>query len=93
MRETDACFHLASAVGVKLILDRPLESLQRNVRGSDVVIGAASRHGRRLLFSSSSEVYGKDSDGEFSETSDLLIGPPQTPIASSALRSGRRATP
>ncbi len=72
----DACFHMASAVGVQLIVSKPLESLTLNVRGNDIVISAAARHGRRLLFTSTSEIYGKNSDGALSETSDRILGSP-----------------
>ncbi len=77
MAEVDGCFHLASAVGVQLVCDKPLESLLRNVHGCDTVIGAAARHGVRLLFASTSEIYGKDSVGSLHEWSDRLLGPPQ----------------
>jgi nucleoside-diphosphate-sugar epimerase len=82
MASTEVCFHLASAVGVQLILDRPLESLRRNVRGTEVVADAAARHGRMLLFASSSEVYGVsslhngNSDGQLSEDSLRTLGSP-----------------
>ena len=76
MRRVDACFHLASAVGVQLIVDKPLESLTLNVRGNDTVITAAAKHCRRLLFASTSEIYGKNSDGALSETSDRILGSP-----------------
>jgi nucleoside-diphosphate-sugar epimerase len=76
MRSVDACLHLASAVGVQLVMSRPLESLQRNIRGNDIVISAAARHGRDLLFTSTSEVYGKHSDGALSEDSDRILGSP-----------------
>jgi UDP-glucose 4-epimerase len=74
MSAVDVCFHLASAVGVQLVVDRPLDSLIRNVRGTDVVMEAAMRHDRRLLFTSSSEIYGKHSDGLLHEESDRLLG-------------------
>lgn len=77
MADADACFHLASAVGVELIVDRPYESLMRNVRGCDVMLHAAARHGVRLLLASTSEVYGKHSKGSLNEHSDRLLGPPQ----------------
>jgi UDP-glucose 4-epimerase len=76
MRSVDACMHLASAVGVQLIVSRPLETLLRNVRGNDVVISAAARHDRKLLFTSTSEVYGKNSNGPLSEESDRILGSP-----------------
>src|SRR6476646_2181886 len=75
VEQTDSCFHLASAVGVKLVVDNPLESLLRNVRGTNVVAHAAARYGRRLLFTSTSEVYGKNSNGPLPEDSDCLLGP------------------
>ena len=52
VREADHVLHLASAVGVQLVVDNPLETLLSNVRGIDVVLGAAARHGRRALFTS-----------------------------------------
>jgi UDP-glucose 4-epimerase len=75
---TDVCLHLAAAVGVELILDRPLDSLIRNVRGSDIVISAAAERDRKVLVVSSSEVYGKNSVGPLAETSDRILGPPST---------------
>jgi UDP-glucose 4-epimerase len=74
MRGVDACIHLASAVGVKLVVDEPLDSLQRNVRGCDIVISSATRHQRRLLFASTSEVYGKQSQEALNEDSDRVLG-------------------
>lgn len=75
---TDFCLHLAAAVGVELILDRPLDSLIRNVRGSDNVISAVARREGRVLVASSSEVYGKNTNGPLAETSDRILGPPST---------------
>jgi UDP-glucose 4-epimerase len=74
----DVCLHLAAAVGVELILEQPLDSLLRNVRGSDNVISAVARHGGKVLVASSSEVYGKNNAGPLSETSDRILGPPST---------------
>jgi len=76
MEWADACFHLASAVGVKLIVDRSVESLSRSVRGSQVVVEGAHRLGLRLLFASTSEIYGKNSVGGLTEESDRVLGPP-----------------
>jgi UDP-glucose 4-epimerase len=75
VERTDSVFHLASAVGVKLVVDQPLESLMRNVRSTNVVTHAASRYGRRLLFTSTSEIYGKHSNGALPEDADSLLGP------------------
>ena len=76
MSSVDVCFHLASAVGVQLVVKQPLQSLLRNIRGCDIVISAAARHRRRLLFTSTSEVYGKVSDENLSEDSDRILGSP-----------------
>jgi UDP-glucose 4-epimerase len=77
LQEVDACVHLASAVGVQLVVSRPLDSLQRNIRGNDVVISLCARHHTPLTFASTSEVYGKNSVGALNEESDRLLGPPQ----------------
>jgi len=77
MASADACFHLASAVGVQLIVDHAYDSLLSNVRGCDNVMHAAVRHGARLLFTSTSEIYGKNSVGALAEDADRLLGPPQ----------------
>ncbi len=76
MRECDVCLHLASAVGVQLVVDHPLDTLVANVRGIDTVMAASARLGRRLLFTSTSEIYGKQSTGPLSEGDDLVLGSP-----------------
>ena len=76
--ESDVCLHLAAAVGVELILERPLDSLIRNVRGSDIVISAVAEQGGKVLVASSSEVYGKNSAGPLAESADRITGPPST---------------
>ena len=76
MRRCDGCFHLASSVGVKLIVDQPLDSVLRTVRATDTVLGAAARHGTRLLFTSTSEVYGKSDGTPLREDADRLMGSP-----------------
>jgi UDP-glucose 4-epimerase len=76
VRSVDACFHLASAVGVQLVVSRPLDTLLCNVRGTDNVISSTVRHGRRLLFTSTSEIYGKNSSGALDELSDRILGSP-----------------
>ncbi len=75
MRAADICLHLASAVGVQLVVDSPLETLLDHVRGTDVVMAAAARRRRRVLFTSTSEVYGKCS-GTLDEDADLVLGSP-----------------
>jgi nucleoside-diphosphate-sugar epimerase len=76
VRATDRCFHLAAAVGVQLVVANPLDSLMRNVRGTEIVLEATARHRRRTLFASSSEVYGKASREPLREDSDRLVGSP-----------------
>jgi UDP-glucose 4-epimerase len=70
----DCCFHLASAVGVYLVVAQPLDTLRRVVQGTDVVVSSASRHGTRLVFASTSEVYGKNSTDGLREDSDRVLG-------------------
>jgi UDP-glucose 4-epimerase len=76
VESVDCVFHLASAVGVQLIVRDPLRSLVTNMRGNDVVISAAARHRKLLLFTSTSEVYGKNGAGLLSEGSDRVLGSP-----------------
>ncbi len=73
-RRADACLHLASAVGVQLIVSSPLSSLLGNVRGTDNVFAACVRHGKRLLFTSTSEVYGKNCAEPLGEDADRILG-------------------
>ena len=75
LSDADACFHLASAVGVQLIVDRPLETLQRNLHGMENVIHAGFETKTRLIVASTSEVYGK-SDATLHEDSDRVLGAP-----------------
>ena len=76
MRSVDRCFHLASAVGVQLVIDHPLDTLLANVNGTQNVMSAAARHDRWLLYTSTSEVYGKQDRTPLTEDSDCLLGPP-----------------
>jgi UDP-glucose 4-epimerase len=74
--EADAIFHLAAAVGVDLVVQDPVRTIQTNVHGSESVFRAASRYQCRLLLASTSEVYGRADKQRFHEADDLLIGPP-----------------
>jgi UDP-glucose 4-epimerase len=76
MSQVDACFHLASVVGVQLVVDRLLDTLHCNVHGTENVFMAASRYDRPVLYTSTSEVYGKNSDAALSEGSDRVLGSP-----------------
>ncbi len=73
--EADAVFHLAAAVGVRLIVERPVHTIETNIAGTEVVLRAAAKKGRPVLVASSSEVYGKSAEVPFREDGDLLLGP------------------
>jgi UDP-glucose 4-epimerase len=77
LESVDACVHLASIVGVSLVVDNPVDTLLSNVRGSDVVLSAAAGLGRPVLYASTSEVYGKHSNGALDEDADRILGPIQ----------------
>jgi UDP-glucose 4-epimerase len=70
----DLVFHLAAAVGVRRIVEMPVKTIETNVRGSEVVFEMAAKKGKRLLITSTSEVYGKSTKLPFSETDDLVFG-------------------
>lgn len=72
----DFVYHLAAAVGVELVVQSPVRTIETNLQETEVVFLAASTAGTPVLLASTSEVYGKSSKGSFSEEDDLLIGPP-----------------
>lgn len=74
--EAKAIYHLAAAVGVELVVKSPIHTLETNLHETEVLLKAASANGTPVLLASTSEVYGKSEKPEFSETDDLLIGPP-----------------
>ena len=76
MERCDVCFHLAAAVGVELIIKKPLESMMTNIRGSEVVLEMAQRYRKKVLIASTSEVYGKNSHGPLREDTDRVLGSP-----------------
>jgi len=71
----DVVFHLAAAVGVKLIVEQPVHTIETNVRGTEVVLKHANKKKKLVLIASTSEVYGKNSAVPFSEDADLVLGP------------------
>jgi nucleoside-diphosphate-sugar epimerase len=71
----DMVFHLAAAVGVKLIVEKPVETIETNIHGTEIVLRCAARHGRKVLIASSSEVYGKNGNAPFQEDGDCVLGP------------------
>lgn len=74
MADTDAVVHLAAAVGVRLIVERPVRTIETNVRATEVVLAAAARHGTKTLLASTSEVYGKSNRPRFAEDDDVWLG-------------------
>lgn len=70
----DVIFHLAAAVGVQLIVDRPVHTIETNIHGSEVVLDLANKFRRRILLASTSEVYGKNTKMPFTEDDDTTLG-------------------
>jgi len=75
--ESDTVFHMAAALGVKNIMEHTIESIDRNFAGSEVVLNAATKHNKRLLIASTSEIYGKNPNQPLHEESDRVVGAPQ----------------
>ncbi len=72
---SDVVFHLAAAVGVKLIVERPVHTIETNVHGTEVVLKHANKKKKLVFIASTSEVYGKSTDVPFREGADLVLGP------------------
>ncbi len=72
--QSEIIIHLAAAVGVQLIVEHPVHTIETNVMGTEAVLKAALRYGCRVLLASTSEVYGKGSKIPFSEEDDVLLG-------------------
>lgn len=70
----DTIYHLAAAVGVQLIVDRPVHTIETNIHGTEVVLSLANTFRRRILLASTSEVYGKSEKTPFNEDSDAVFG-------------------
>ena len=70
----DVIFHFAAAVGVKLIVDEPVHTIETNVHGTEVVLKHANKKRRKVVIASTSEVYGKSADVPFREDADLVMG-------------------
>ncbi|MGH7824906.1 MAG: NAD-dependent epimerase/dehydratase family protein, partial [Candidatus Binatia bacterium] len=73
--DCDAVFHLAASVGVRLIVESPVRTIETNVRGTEGVLECANKKKKKVLIASTSEVYGKSSKIPFSEDDDLVMGP------------------
>ncbi|NCC32934.1 MAG: NAD-dependent epimerase/dehydratase family protein [Chloroflexia bacterium] len=72
--EAQVIIHLAAAVGVQLVVERPVHTIETNVRGTETILKAALRYGSRVLVASTSEVYGKATRVPFAEEDDILLG-------------------
>ena len=72
--QCDIVFHLAAAVGVKLIVESPVRTIETNVRGTEVVLALANKKQKRVLVASTSEVYGLSADVPFKEDGNLVMG-------------------
>lgn len=75
IKDCDAVYHFASAVGVRLIMDQPVESIDTIVTGTQIVLKLANRYRKPVLITSTSEVYGKSQTVPFDEDGDRLEGP------------------
>jgi len=75
VREVDVVYHLAATVGVQLVVNEPIRTIINNIRGTETVLEETCRYRRRLLITSTSEVYGKGPRKVFREDDDLVIGP------------------
>ncbi len=73
--ECDVIFHLAAAVGVRLIVERPVHTIETNIMGTEAVLRAAKRYRAKTLIASTSEVYGKSNQVPFTEEDDVVLGP------------------
>lgn len=76
VERTDWVFHLAAAVGVDLIVKDPLRSLTTNIKGSEIVLENVYRYHKKVLITSTSEIYGKNASGPLKENDDRILGSP-----------------
>lgn len=74
IEDCDIVFHLAAAVGVQLIVDKPVHTIETNIHGSEVVLEIANKFRKKVLIASSSEVYGKSEAAPFREDDDTVLG-------------------
>jgi UDP-glucose 4-epimerase len=75
MAEGDVVFHLAAAVGVRLVVEQPVRTIETNIKTTETVLAVAAERGSRVLLASTSEVYGKLDGHKFAETDDVVLGP------------------
>lgn len=75
VEQCDIIFHLAAAVGVRLIVDSPVHTIETNIRGTELLLAEACKEKKLVVLASTSEVYGKSNNLPFKEESDILLGP------------------
>ena len=76
VEKCDVVHHLAAAVGVELVVKKPLESLVTNIKGSEIVLDMVHRYHKKILITSTSEIYGKNKNGPLKEDDDRILGSP-----------------
>jgi nucleoside-diphosphate-sugar epimerase len=74
IEKSDVVFHLAAAVGVQLIVDRPVHTIETNIHGTEMVLEFANKYSKKVLITSTSEVYGKSDNIPFHEDDDMVLG-------------------
>lgn len=73
--QTEAVFHLAAAVGVRLIIERPVETIETNILGTEIIYKTVNKHKKKVVITSTSEIYGKNNEIPFNEMADSVYGP------------------
>jgi len=73
--KNECVYHLAAAVGVKLIMEKPLETIETNVKGTEIILRAANKYKRKTLIASTSEIYGKHVQHTLKEDDNRVMGP------------------
>ena len=73
--QSDIVFHLAASVGVRLIIESPVNTIETNIKGTETVLELAAKKRKKVVIASTSEVYGKSNKSKFNENDDLVLGP------------------
>jgi UDP-glucose 4-epimerase len=73
--EASVIYHMAAAVGVRLIIEKPVDTIQTNILGTEIILKLANKYDKKVVIASTSEVYGKNNKTPFKETDDSVYGP------------------
>jgi UDP-glucose 4-epimerase len=73
--QSETVFHLAAAVGVRLIIERPVETIETNILGTEIIYKLVNKYKKKVIITSTSEIYGKNDEVPFKETADSVYGP------------------